>query len=130
MLAEDDYQSWPKVTGGKGLHLMVLVASPMTHDAARLYCKRIAQRIERGAPDRYRPQARPKYRPSTSTIFRDGFRPHSKEARILWIDNDPHPMGIRVSEHFQPREVIEEAPGLPVHQRLADEEYVRIAADE
>jgi bifunctional non-homologous end joining protein LigD len=62
ILEDEGYESWPKVTGGKGLHLMVPVASQMTHDAARLFCKRIAQRIERSTPDRYTTSAQPSSR--------------------------------------------------------------------
>jgi bifunctional non-homologous end joining protein LigD len=37
--------SWPKVTGGKGLHVMVPVEAEMTHDEAHDYCRAVAERL-------------------------------------------------------------------------------------
>jgi bifunctional non-homologous end joining protein LigD len=37
--------SWPKVTGGKGLHVMVPVEAEMTHDEAHDYCRGVAERL-------------------------------------------------------------------------------------
>ena len=45
-------ESWPKTTGGKGLHLMAPLAKRMTHDAAHACAKRLAQRL--AATDRAR----------------------------------------------------------------------------
>src|SRR3954463_1533363 len=53
LLHEEGLDSWPKLTGGKGLHLMVPIERDISHDAARLYCKRLAQRLEATAPARY-----------------------------------------------------------------------------
>jgi bifunctional non-homologous end joining protein LigD len=53
MLEDEGYESWPKLTGGKGLHLMVPIEPQFSHDHARVYCKRIAQRLESTAPDKY-----------------------------------------------------------------------------
>jgi bifunctional non-homologous end joining protein LigD len=45
-LVEDDgYESWPKLTGGKGVHLMVPIAPGISHDEARAYCRSMADRI-------------------------------------------------------------------------------------
>ena len=44
---------WPKTTGGKGLHLMVPIDRDISHDAARLYCKRLARRLAATDPARY-----------------------------------------------------------------------------
>jgi bifunctional non-homologous end joining protein LigD len=52
MVAEEGLESWPKVTGGKGLHLMMPVAPALTHDEARNYCKALAERL--AATDRRR----------------------------------------------------------------------------
>jgi bifunctional non-homologous end joining protein LigD len=52
-LEDEGYDSWPKVTGGKGLHLMAPIERRITHDAARAYCKQIARRLEATAPDKY-----------------------------------------------------------------------------
>jgi bifunctional non-homologous end joining protein LigD len=56
---EKRMESWPKLTGGKGLHLMVPVEGAMTHDAARVFCRKIARRIETTAPGRYTTSSAP-----------------------------------------------------------------------
>jgi bifunctional non-homologous end joining protein LigD len=53
LLEDEGYSSWPKVTGGKGLHVMVPIERGIDHDHARSYCKRLADRIEASAPDKY-----------------------------------------------------------------------------
>ena len=45
LLEAEGLASWPKATGGKGLHLMVPLARRMTHDAAHAYAKRLARRL-------------------------------------------------------------------------------------
>lgn len=46
-------QSWPKVTGGKGIHLMAPLAPGVTHDRVRQLAKSLAQRLVDADPDRY-----------------------------------------------------------------------------
>jgi bifunctional non-homologous end joining protein LigD len=58
-LRDEGLESWPKLTGGKGLHLMVPIERGMSHDAARGECKRLAQRLEATAPDRYTTSSAP-----------------------------------------------------------------------
>jgi bifunctional non-homologous end joining protein LigD len=53
MLEQESYRSWPKLTGGKGLHVMMPIEPKMSHDQARLYCRSIAQRLETTAPHKY-----------------------------------------------------------------------------
>jgi bifunctional non-homologous end joining protein LigD len=53
LLQDEGLESWPKTTGGKGLHLMVPIDRDISHDAARLYCKRVAQRLEATDPARH-----------------------------------------------------------------------------
>jgi bifunctional non-homologous end joining protein LigD len=53
MLQEEGLDSLPKVTGGKGLHLMAPISTGITHDAARVYCRKMAQRLENTSPARY-----------------------------------------------------------------------------
>jgi bifunctional non-homologous end joining protein LigD len=43
--------SWPKLTGGKGLHLMVPIEPRVSHDKARFYCKSLVERLEATRPD-------------------------------------------------------------------------------
>jgi bifunctional non-homologous end joining protein LigD len=59
MLEEEGLESWPKVTGGKGLHLMAPISTGMTHDAARVYCRNLAQRLEATSPGRYTSSSAP-----------------------------------------------------------------------
>ena len=59
LLQDEGLDSWPKTTGGKGLHLMVPIDRDISHDAARLYCKRLAQRLEATDPARYTTSAAP-----------------------------------------------------------------------
>jgi bifunctional non-homologous end joining protein LigD len=62
LLKDEGHESWPKPTGGKGLHLMVPIARGFDHDQARRYCKRLAQQIEESAPDKYTTSPPPEQR--------------------------------------------------------------------
>ena len=53
LLHEEGFDYRPKLTGGNGLRLMVPIARGKSHDAARAYCKRLAQRLEATDPGRY-----------------------------------------------------------------------------
>jgi bifunctional non-homologous end joining protein LigD len=54
LLANAGFRGWPKVTGGKGLHVMVpLTDRGMTHDASHRLSKAIAQELEATNPERY-----------------------------------------------------------------------------
>jgi bifunctional non-homologous end joining protein LigD len=53
LLKTEDHESWLKLTGGKGVHVMVPIEQSMTHDQAHSYCKRLAQRLAATDPDRY-----------------------------------------------------------------------------
>ena len=59
LLQDEGLDCWPKLTGGKGLHLMVPIEREISHDAARLYCKRLAQRLETTDPARYTTSSAP-----------------------------------------------------------------------
>ncbi|CDX30927.1 DNA ligase D [Mesorhizobium sp. SOD10] len=52
-------ESWPKVTGGKGIHLMAPLTTRMTHDRARQLARSLAQRLVDADPDRYLVSADP-----------------------------------------------------------------------
>jgi bifunctional non-homologous end joining protein LigD len=52
MLKQEHLDSWPKLTGGKGIHLMVPVEPTLTHDEARDFAKAVSQRL--AATDRKR----------------------------------------------------------------------------
>jgi bifunctional non-homologous end joining protein LigD len=53
MLAEADLECWPKVTGGKGLHVMAPIEPDMDHDQAREYCRALSARLAATDPGRY-----------------------------------------------------------------------------
>jgi bifunctional non-homologous end joining protein LigD len=44
---------WPKLTGGKGIHVMVPLGTPIRHDEAHRFSREIAQRVARRDPMRY-----------------------------------------------------------------------------
>jgi bifunctional non-homologous end joining protein LigD len=52
-LEAEGLPSWPKLTGGKGLHVMAPLKTRMTHDAAHVYAKGLAQRLAATDRDRY-----------------------------------------------------------------------------
>jgi bifunctional non-homologous end joining protein LigD len=53
LLEGEGFKPWPKLTGGKGLHLMTPLPQTLTHDAAHNYARRLAQQLARTDPDRY-----------------------------------------------------------------------------
>ncbi|MDG4875204.1 DNA ligase D [Mesorhizobium sp. WSM4935] len=65
-------QSWPKVTGGKGIHLMAPLVPGMTHDGARQLAKSLAQCLVDADPARYLLSADPAAR--GGRIFLDYLR--------------------------------------------------------
>jgi bifunctional non-homologous end joining protein LigD len=63
---------WPKVTGGKGIHLMAPLESPIRHDKAREFAKQLAQGLASQHPKRYLVSAEPSAR--SGRIFLDYLR--------------------------------------------------------
>jgi bifunctional non-homologous end joining protein LigD len=53
LVAEEGLDSGPKVTGGKGLHLMVPIKPSLLWNDAHAYCKRLAERFVERDRDRY-----------------------------------------------------------------------------
>jgi bifunctional non-homologous end joining protein LigD len=72
LLAAEGLSSWPKVTGGKGLHLMALLDTRITHDTARRLARRIAGRLAQTEPGRFVLSAAPDAR--KGRIFIDYLR--------------------------------------------------------
>jgi bifunctional non-homologous end joining protein LigD len=72
MLKDEGLEPWPKLTGGKGLHLMTPLEPKVDHDQARAYAKQIARRLAATAPDRYTFSSDPGQRPGR--IFIDYLR--------------------------------------------------------
>jgi bifunctional non-homologous end joining protein LigD len=72
MLKDEGLEPWPKLTGGKGLHLMAPLKPTFDHDEARTYAKWIAQRLAATAPTWYTISSAPERR--TGRIFIDYLR--------------------------------------------------------
>jgi bifunctional non-homologous end joining protein LigD len=53
LLEGEGLKPWPKLTGGKGLHLMAPLPRKLRHDAAHNYARRLAQRLASTDPVRY-----------------------------------------------------------------------------
>jgi bifunctional non-homologous end joining protein LigD len=53
LLEHEGFKPWPKVTGGKGLHVMAPLAGKLTHDAAHAYARRLAERLAATDRERY-----------------------------------------------------------------------------
>jgi bifunctional non-homologous end joining protein LigD len=63
MLEEEGFRTWPKVTDGKGVHIMAPLGEPITHDEAHRYSRTIAERIAATNPGRYTVSASMAQRP-------------------------------------------------------------------
>jgi bifunctional non-homologous end joining protein LigD len=53
LLKGEGLSSWPKVTGGKGLHVMAPLGTRLTHDAARRLARALAGRLAEAQPRRF-----------------------------------------------------------------------------
>jgi bifunctional non-homologous end joining protein LigD len=53
ILEAEGFENWPKLTGGKGLHVMARLSKKMTHDAAHACAKRLARQLAVTRPDDY-----------------------------------------------------------------------------
>ncbi len=49
-LEAEGFETWPKTTGGKGLHVMVPLRRKLTHDAAHAEARRLAESFAKGEP--------------------------------------------------------------------------------
>lgn len=72
ILRAEGFRPWPKLTGGKGLHLMVPLERPMLHDAARQYARALVEKFVGAKPDLYLMSASPTAR--RGRIFLDYLR--------------------------------------------------------
>jgi bifunctional non-homologous end joining protein LigD len=53
LLEEQGLDSWPKLSGGKGIHVMVPLPSKISHDEAHAYARKVARKLAATKPDRY-----------------------------------------------------------------------------
>jgi len=53
LLKAEGLDSWPKLTGGTGVHVMAPIEPDLDWDEAHAYSKSIAERLAASAPDRY-----------------------------------------------------------------------------
>ena len=53
LLVQGGLDSWPKTTGGKGLHIMVPIEAEMAWNTAHDYTREIAERLAATAPGKY-----------------------------------------------------------------------------
>jgi bifunctional non-homologous end joining protein LigD len=65
-------KTWPKVTGGKGLHIMAPLKDKLTRDEAHAYSKALVERIAKRDPHRYTTSAAMAQRPGR--LFLDYLR--------------------------------------------------------
>lgn len=101
MLAAEGLDCWPKLTGGKGLHVMAPLDRSMTHDAAHAVAKRLAQRFAARDQELYVTSAALAHRPGRLFIdyLRNGrgttaigtYSPRARAnfpvaARVTWLE--------------------------------------------
>ncbi|MCK1438655.1 DNA ligase D [Bradyrhizobium sp. 15] len=67
----EGFETWPKLTGGKGIHLMAPLAQPMLHDKAHRIAHQLVSALAARHPDRYLLSAQSKRR---GRIFLDYLR--------------------------------------------------------
>ena len=63
MVLEHGFETWPKLTGGKGLHVIAPLQVKITHDAAHICARRFAERLAATQPQYYVTSARLAQRP-------------------------------------------------------------------
>jgi len=86
MIEEADLGCWPKLTGGKGIHIMVPIEPDMDHDEAREYARDLSSRLASTKPDKY-------------TISSATARRHSR----IFIDYLRNGRGATAAGAFSPR---------------------------
>jgi bifunctional non-homologous end joining protein LigD len=53
VLKHDGFDSWPKLTGGKGIHLMAPLDHPLAHDEAHRIARRLVSELAARFPEQY-----------------------------------------------------------------------------
>jgi len=62
MIEEADLDSWPKVTGGQGIHIMVPIEPDMDHDQAREYARALSSKLAAANPSKFTINSAPQHR--------------------------------------------------------------------
>lgn len=71
LMKREGFETWPKLTGGKGIHLMAPLDRPMLHDKAHRVAHQLVSALAARHPDRYLLSAQAKRR---DRIFLDYLR--------------------------------------------------------
>ncbi|MCK1680338.1 DNA ligase D [Bradyrhizobium sp. 147] len=71
LMADEGFDTWPKLTGGKGIHLMAPLDQPVLHDKAHRIAQQLVSALAAHNPDRYLLSAQAKRR---GRIFLDYLR--------------------------------------------------------
>lgn len=71
LMREHGFDTWPKLTGGKGIHLMAPLRDRVTHDEAHRIARRLVSELASRYPDRYTLSAQARRR---GLIFLDYLR--------------------------------------------------------
>jgi bifunctional non-homologous end joining protein LigD len=53
LMKAEGFVTWPKLTGGKGIHLMAPLDQPLSHDEARQTARRLVSALTARFPDDY-----------------------------------------------------------------------------
>jgi bifunctional non-homologous end joining protein LigD len=53
ILEDEGLSTWPKLTGGKGIHVMAPLRQPILHDEAHRYALRLVRRLAESDPQNY-----------------------------------------------------------------------------
>ncbi|HEX2889438.1 DNA ligase D [Vineibacter terrae] len=93
LLRDEELDSWPKLTGGKGVHIMAPIEPDLDWDELRRYGQSLAERLAATAPQRY-----------VTVAARD--RRHGR----LYLDWQPNGRGRTAVGAYSPRA----RPGFPV----------------
>jgi bifunctional non-homologous end joining protein LigD len=93
LLKSEGFDSWPKLTGGKDLHVMVPIERDFTWREARDYSKQLAQRFAATGPNRYTLLAGP-----------------TNRVRRIFIDYQRNGRGVTAVGAYSPRAL----PGFPI----------------
>jgi bifunctional non-homologous end joining protein LigD len=89
LLSTEGLEPWPKVTGGKGLHVMAPVERNMDWPAAKAYTRRVAEQVAATAADRYTTSAALAKRPGR--LFIDYLRKSSSMRTGSRSSRSPRP---------------------------------------